>query len=338
MKALESNFNSFYENCFGNSLLLEMNKKDCTRKEEYVLPIANAFANGYIKFIPSGSDKWYAEISLQCFSDIKLPLWKRETDLIYFIYCSTGQVLHKAKDQEAVIDEYQTAIIIDPNDTDLTIKAGEMVKLSIISIEKTEQANEGISSEIHRIFEEKLENKSFLYYGSSNLQIADQISKLSNTTKKGVVKKLFVEGVIQLILAMEIQHHHKDVSTDNVLIGLLTLREQKIIKNIAQEIQNNCDYPFSIKYLIQKTGLSAAKLQEGFKLLYDRTVTDYIKNVRIEKAEDLIKTTDLNISEIVYAIGFTSRSYFSKIFKEKYNCSPRYYQEKSRIYSLANTA
>jgi AraC-like DNA-binding protein len=36
----------------------------------------------------------------------------------------------------------------------------------------------------------------------------------------------------------------------------------------------------------------------------------------------MLKNTDLNISQIVYSIGFSSRSYFSKIFKEKYDISP----------------
>lgn len=48
-------------------------------------------------------------------------------------------------------------------------------------------------------------------------------------------------------------------------------------------------------------------------------------------AEKLIKTTDLNISQIVYTIGLSSRSYFSKIFKEKYKCSPREY-ENNRVH------
>lgn len=51
---------------------------------------------------------------------------------------------------------------------------------------------------------------------------------------------------------------------------------------------------------------------------------------------DHFKEKIVNISEIVYSIGLTSRSYFSKIFKEKYNCSPKYYQEHQN--ALAVTA
>jgi len=39
-----------------------------------------------------------------------------------------------------------------------------------------------------------------------------------------------------------------------------------------------------------------------------------------------MNTSDLNISQIVYSIGFTSRSYFTKIFKEKYVLAPNEYK------------
>ena len=96
-------------------------------------------------------------------------------------------------------------------------------------------------------------------------------------------------------------------------------------------IENYPDRQFSIAELRRKSGLSPSKLQEGFKLMHGTTVTDYIREVRVIKAEELIKNTDLNISEVVYSIGFTSRSYFSKIFRKKFNCSPKQYKDKQKI-------
>ena len=69
-------------------------------------------------------------------------------------------------------------------------------------------------------------------------------------------------------------------------------------------------------------------MQDGFKFLYNRTVTEYIRHIRLESARDLLKTTDLNISQIVYTIGFSSRSYFSKIFREKYGITPNEFKKK----------
>ncbi|XCF07889.1 AraC family transcriptional regulator [Tamlana crocina] len=84
---------------------------------------------------------------------------------------------------------------------------------------------------------------------------------------------------------------------------------------------------YSLEYLATESGLSQAKLQDGFKFLFKRTVTEYIRHVRLEVARNLITTTDLNISQIVYTIGFTSRSYFSKIFKEKYEITPNEFKK-----------
>jgi len=71
----------------------------------------------------------------------------------------------------------------------------------------------------------------------------------------------------------------------------------------------------------------------GFKQLYGKSVNQYIRDVRIEMAKVLIETSDLNITEITYAIGINSRSYFSKLFKERYSLSPKQYLLKNRVRS-----
>ncbi|WP_340155011.1 AraC family transcriptional regulator, partial [uncultured Winogradskyella sp.] len=102
----------------------------------------------------------------------------------------------------------------------------------------------------------------------------------------------------------------------------LVKSELKRIRKIGQQILKNPAKQYNLEDLSVESGLSQAKLQDGFKFLYTRTVTEFIRHVRLELARDLLKTSDLNISQVVYTIGFTSRSYFSKIFKEKFNVSP----------------
>ena len=52
------------------------------------------------------------------------------------------------------------------------------------------------------------------------------------------------------------------------------------------------------------------------------TVNDYIKEYRLKRALTMLTSEDKNVSEVVYALGLSSRSYFSKIFKEKYGIPP----------------
>ncbi|WP_431242131.1 helix-turn-helix domain-containing protein [Flavobacterium sp. P21] len=162
--------------------------------------------------------------------------------------------------------------------------------------------------------------------GSYNLKIANKIEQLNAVTQTGIVRNLLKEGILKIILAMEIQQHSDDLNAFSKDSNCLTLKEMEEIKELSEFIKSSPEEPFTIKSLSKKSGLSPNKLQEGFKMIHDRTVNDYITHMRVLKAEILMRTSDLNISEIVYCIGFTSRSYFSKIFKQKFNCGPKEYK------------
>ena len=71
------------------------------------------------------------------------------------------------------------------------------------------------------------------------------------------------------------------------------------------------------------------KLQEGFQSIFGKTVNEYIRDVRLTRALNILLAGNKNVSEVVYELGLSSRSYFSKIFKEKYGVSPgKYLPEK----------
>ena len=306
---------------------------------EKLITLNNTKAQGTVRGMKIRENKIFIEFDFFCLKDLEIHLPSLDYNPIHFLYCQSDDVVqsYEFSEEKNVISEFQTAIIFNKNQsTTLKFTKGQ-VKVTLISVCLPEQASQPsqIVSNIHSLFESKLKDNSFLYIGSHNLKIVEQISKLDEIKEVGIVRKLFIEGIVQLILAMEIQHHQDDLNIQTSSHGSLSKRELKIIQELGMEIKENADRQYNIKDLTFKSGIPAAKLQEGFKHLFGRTVTDYIKNVRIEIAEELIKTTDLTISEIVYTIGFTSRSYFSKIFKEKYKCSPRSYQESQKYIAVS---
>lgn len=157
--------------------------------------------------------------------------------------------------------------------------------------------------------------------------MADLIKKLKKVKGKGMLRILKIEAVVYEILSLHIQQHNR------LLAGVplptsLDKSELKIIRKLSVLILKRPEKDYSLEDLSLKSGLTQSKLQDGFKFLYNRTVTEYIRHVRLESARDLIRTTDLNISQIVYSIGFSSRSYFSKIFREKYDITPNQFKKK----------
>lgn len=59
-----------------------------------------------------------------------------------------------------------------------------------------------------------------------------------------------------------------------------------------------------------------------FRALHQETIGKYIKRLRLEKAAQYLKYSDIGVSELSYEVGFEDRAAFSKAFKKKYGCAP----------------
>ncbi|WP_343584266.1 AraC family transcriptional regulator [Flavobacterium sp.] len=311
--------------------------------DEYALKVENDFAEGYIIGASFNDNISYVQFDMTFSGDVRLDFLNVKSSPIYFAYCSKGNLSHSfgLNGEERKLKTFQTAIVTSKENQDnvLFFEKGKKTKLTLIIVgTEIDDANQAhsLSQQVKDTFFENNQVTDFFYIGSYNLQIAEKIEQLNSITQKGIVRNLLKEGIMRIILAMEIQQHSDDLYAFANESNGLTLREMEEIKELSEFIKTSPEEAFSIKSLSKKSGLSPNKLQEGFKMIHNRTVNDYITHMRVLKAEILIRTSDLNISEIVYCIGFTSRSYFSKIFKQKFNCSPKEY--KFNLNSLAITA
>lgn len=266
---------------------------------------------------------------------------------LYFMYSLEGEIKHSllySENGTRKLQEFQPGILLVNEKECLRFHFAKGVQYSYFTIqmrdirylkEKYKERNFSLK-EYREFFHFLNTDKNNVYEGSYNLRIADYIQQLQNISVNGVSSHLFFEGILYIILALNIQQFTIDMSSSPESTSNLTKKECQEVKRLSDQIIQNPEKAFTVEYLCTEGTLSPFKIQEGFKKMHGRTVADFIRNVRVEKAENLITTTDLNISEIVYSIGFTSRSYFAKIFKKKYNCSPKTYQNNKR--RLAVTA
>lgn len=304
-------------------------------QDEHTLEIDNQLGRGQIRGIAFLGGISYLEFNMTFKEDFKFITSSAESNPIYFVYCSKGRLTHSfgKTGKKRKLNSFQTGILASRGEDDnvMYFEKGNQLKATLITVNTydstgTLQKN-GLNEKLSRTFFNGQDSEKFVYIGSHNLRIAERIQQLNSITQKGIVRNLLIEGEVNTILALELQQHSEDMSNLKKQTGSLRAKEMEAIKELSQFIKNYPDTQLLIKQLSRRSGLSPTKLQEGFKLMHGRTVTDYIREVRIRKSEELIKNTDLNISEVVYSIGFTSRSYFSKIFKKKYNCSPKQYKD-----------
>ena len=57
------------------------------------------------------------------------------------------------------------------------------------------------------------------------------------------------------------------------------------------------------------------------------SLSEYVTGLRIKKAQELLRTSDMTVAEIAGAAGFSGAKYFREIFKKQTGLSPRQYRE-----------
>lgn len=87
------------------------------------------------------------------------------------------------------------------------------------------------------------------------------------------------------------------------------------------------DSEFSLNRLCKEMGLSRSQLHRRTKAVTGMSTTHFVRKFRLQKAVELLKTTDLNISEIAYQTGINSPQNFSKYFQKEFGLSPTEYRK-----------
>ena len=305
---------------------------------EYTFTVNNKNATGSIRFINFEWGVALLEYDITFHQDTILITDTSTHNPIHFIYCLEGCCSHRfdseSMDDMKRVEQFQSVIISNKNGghNHSYFPKGKKLAINIVQITRKKYLKkklngvESLNEKLHEVFIDTDHENLFSYYGSYNLKLANKINALRKIpSKNGIIRIMQMEGMVYEILAMHIGQHDKDSKNLFPQTNLLK-RELKIIRNLAKKIADNFSVNYSVEALSKQSGLSQAKLQEGFKLLYTRTVTEYIRHVRLEAARNFISTTDMNISQVVYTIGFSSRSYFSKIFKGKFGLSPSEFQ------------
>ena len=307
-----------------------------TESNQYTLSINNDIATG--KIIYSDFD-WgidYMDIKAKFYEDVVIKTISTEFNPLRFMYAMKGHFGHRfgSDNTERQVEEFHSLIFTNKagGENYIHFPKNILIHINLIQVErkvflKKKSTNvSSLNDRLHEVFVDTDHTHRFAHFGSLNLKIGDFILEIDKLKGKGMVKTLQMEALVYEILSYHIQQHNK--SQKGVpLPTSLSSRELKIIRQVGKDIIKNPSFQYSLTQLSLESGLSQAKLQEGFKFLYKRTVTEYVRHIRLEKSRELLRAANLNISQVVYTIGFTSRSYFSKIFKEKYNISPNEFRK-----------
>ncbi|WP_299668297.1 two-component regulator propeller domain-containing protein [uncultured Polaribacter sp.] len=107
--------------------------------------------------------------------------------------------------------------------------------------------------------------------------------------------------------------------------------DEKFIKKLIGIVEDSMeDHLFSVEYLASEVGMSRANLYRKIKVILNETPVNFIKKIRLKRAEQLLKKNSLYISEVAYMTGFNNQKYFSKCFHKEYGISPTEYIKQNK--------
>ena len=99
--------------------------------------------------------------------------------------------------------------------------------------------------------------------------------------------------------------------------------ESRRVQKVKQYIDDNYSKPLKLDEIADLVGMSPVAFSRFFRRRTDRTLSDYIVDIRLGHAARMLVDTTKNVSEICYECGFNNLSNFNRAFKAKRNYTPR---------------
>jgi len=111
-----------------------------------------------------------------------------------------------------------------------------------------------------------------------------------------------------------------------VVNNLQTNHAAHILKDTIDYMQQNFTEHFTVANLAARVNLSPSHFSRIFTHYMHTSPIDYLIKIRLQQSTELLKDKSVSISEIAFKCGFNDFSYFSKCFRQRYDCSPREYR------------
>jgi AraC family transcriptional regulator, transcriptional activator of pobA len=186
-----------------------------------------------------------------------------------------------------------------------------------------EYRNLGVFNKLDRIIHNM--NNTFFQVYDDNGEFLRKISYLLELQEDGyslLERQLFL---LQTLIYLENEYFkdNKELSVDSSKDFI----ETNIINDVIKFIEENYSQDIGVNDIADAVHLSYSYLSKLFKSYEKITLNEYVTNVRLRKAQKLLKCSDMSVEVISRETGFTSIYYFSTVFKKQFGQSPNEYRK-----------
>ena len=109
----------------------------------------------------------------------------------------------------------------------------------------------------------------------------------------------------------------------------ITSLDEKLVQDATNYVEENLDNAdISVETMAEALAMSRVHLYKKLTAITDLTPSEFIRQIRLRHAEQLLRKSQLTVAEVAYKVGFNNPRYFSKYFKEMYGMMPSEYKNK----------
>jgi AraC-like DNA-binding protein len=256
-----------------------------------------------------------------------------EEDSPVFIFFSLSGIIERAKKDS--IEKF----ILNPLDTLVAVHLGgirrsmifkkkELISLAVLRLDhKKYFENKACSSED---LPEKMqvllsfsgeEIKCLLKPNRTTPEAVQLIREMMDCPYKGLVRTCLVEAKARQFLAIIMQRMEDESTKSNECEHMETVDYQKI-QQAKELLTIDLTSPPTIMELSRKVGINRQKLKQDFKLVFEKTIYQYLVSERMNAAKEIMMKQPVPVLLVAKMVGYENASHFAKRFRERFGLLP----------------
>ncbi len=108
----------------------------------------------------------------------------------------------------------------------------------------------------------------------------------------------------------------------------VTSLDEKLMQKTIGLVEKNIENPdYSVDDLANDVGMSRGHLYRKLLAITGKSPVEFIRTIRLKRAAQLLKESQLTVNEVAYSVGFNNPKYFRKYFKDEFGVSPSHYKD-----------
>ena len=171
--------------------------------------------------------------------------------------------------------------------------------------------------------------KKLLEYASRGVKFPPETIALVRPRLLNLSRKNGFDSVLELI---SILHYLSISKNPRMLVSPSFMQDQvtsgsRRIEMAFQYMRNHYDREITLHDLARQVSMTEASFSRFIKKRTGLTFVESLNNIRLGHASRLLIDTTMHIAEISFKCGFNNLSYFNRVFKKKYTCTPRQFRD-----------